>query len=207
VSIDGTALDGELSDAERTLYTAPGQWPMTSSAGRLFDVVSALLGVRARITYEAQAAIELEHLSRRFAVGLAVTAGTATPPEPLPPAPIILGVLDSSPWLAALADRSAAGESAGRLGYLFHAAFADALAALALGSGARTVGLTGGVFVNRLLLSLLTRTLAEAGVEVLCHRIVPPGDGGLALGQAAIGHRLVATLGAAAPGSAREEGR
>lgn len=188
-SIEATPLAAEASKAERDLYAEPGAWPQTTSAGRLFDVVAALLGVRGRITYEAQAAIELEHISRR-----------GRPAEELPAAPISAdGILDTTVWLPALARRVRAGEPASLLGYAFHAALAEGLARLALTSRAPTVGLSGGVFANRLLAMLLTRRLADAGVEVLAHRAVPAGDGGLSLGQAAIGRQLLRAGSASSP--------
>jgi len=151
----------------------------TTSAGRLFDAVAALLGVRQAVSYEAQAAIELEAL-----------AGTAAVPAPLPPFGYRDGVLDPAPVLAGLVAGLAAGTGTAALAAGFHAVLADAVAVAAADLAGRygtgLVGLTGGVFQNVTLLRGCRDRLVRAGVEVLVHRVVPPNDGGLALGQAVI---------------------
>ncbi len=149
----------------------------TTSMGRLFDAVASLLGVCQQVSYEGQAAVELEHLARRgrpalveFALGEAV----------MDPVPVIAGLVEG---LRAGADRAdlAAG---------FHHAVIQATAAAAArcaeAAGISAIGLTGGVFANRILLQGLRRTLTNGGYEVLTHRIVPCNDGGLALGQATV---------------------
>ena len=184
IDLDGTPLAEELGADERAVFGAARDWPLTSSAGRLFDVVSAMLGVRHRVTYEAQAAVELEALAAR----------ARRPVAPLPAAEVAGGVLDHAPWLAALTARVRAGEQPDRLARAFHEALADGLARLALDAATAgrigTIGLSGGVFANRLLTGLLIERLETAEIEVLTHRLVPCGDGGLSLGQAAIGLRL-----------------
>jgi hydrogenase maturation protein HypF len=149
----------------------------TTSMGRLFDAVASLLGVCQQVSYEGQAAIELEHLARRgrpVALDFDVTAGL------LDPAPLITGLVDG------LRD----GTDPADLAAGFHQAVvrATALAAghCADAAGLSVVGLTGGVFVNRLLLRGLRESLTKSGYEVLTHRIVSCNDGGLALGQATI---------------------
>ena len=179
----------ELALMPRLLETGTG-WVTTSSVGRLFDVVSAMLGVRFRVSYEAQAAIELEALARRWQKEY----GDETTPLPLP---VITGpgpaVLDPEPLVRALAAAQADGVAPGRLAWSFHAGLAAATSALA-GAEARrrgldTIGLTGGVFANRLLLGLVGDRLRAEGYEVLTHAVVPSGDGGLSLGQVAVGMR------------------
>jgi hydrogenase maturation protein HypF len=150
--------------------------------GRLFDAVASLLGVCQQVTYEGQAAVELEHLAR---------AGT---PAELSFA-VADGLLDPAPLIAALVQRLRAGADRADLAAGFHQAVIDATARAARrcadSAGIRTIGLTGGVFANRILLQGLRKSLAQSGYEVLTHRIVPCNDGGLALGQAtiAVAHR------------------
>jgi hydrogenase maturation protein HypF len=150
-----------------------------TSMGRLFDGVSSLLGVRYQINYEAQAAIELEALALAGGDGpqLRFTVDGD-------------GVIDPAPLLVGLIEGLRDGVDVGALAAAFHAAVADAVARLCLTvaerSAVRVVGLTGGVFQNVLLLRECRQRLEEAGLEVLIHRLVPPNDGGLALGQAVV---------------------
>jgi hydrogenase maturation protein HypF len=150
-----------------------------TSMGRLFDAVASLLGVRHRITYEGQAAIELE--------ALAASAVSAETPV-LRLAVGADGILDPAPLLRDLVAELRVGTPPALLAAAFHVAVADAVAEIvALVAGEqRLVGLTGGVFQNVLLLLLCRARLRDGGFEVLTHRVVPPNDGGLALGQAAV---------------------
>lgn len=159
-----------------------------TSVGRLFDAVASLLGVRHRVSYEAQAAMELEALA---ADGLADAAS-----HPLrftvaaDPRAAGVDVLDPGPLLAGLIAGQRAGVPVPVLAGAFHLALADAVAAAANRARRRhrvgLVGLTGGVFANVLLERACADRLAAAGFEVLVHRVVPPNDGGLALGQAVV---------------------
>ena len=148
--------------------------------GRLFDAVASLLGVRHRISYEAQAAIELEILAE--------AAGSQSAELALPVGSD--GVIDHRPLIRVLAAEVAAGIPAAVLARAFHlavaAAVTDAADLFARRTGVRSVGLTGGVFQNVLLTELCRTRLEARGLEVLTHHLVPPNDGGLALGQAAI---------------------
>lgn len=179
--------DAELAVVRSQLTSGTGTVE-TSSMGRLFDAVAALLGVRQRIGYEAQAAIELELLATRYADA----ADTGWDDWGFR---VDNDVLDHRPVVRGLVAGLRAGVEPGRLAYRFHVAVADAVAALAAEVGARhgvrVVGLTGGVFQNVLLADLCRNRLTAGGMQVLTHRLVPPGDGGLALGQA-----VVAALGA-----------
>ncbi|BBZ20290.1 carbamoyltransferase HypF [Mycolicibacterium gadium] len=151
-----------------------------SSMGRLFDAVAALLGVRQRIEYEGQAAIELEMLAE---------SASNTPRDPaLRLAVGADGQIHSAGLMQAIVSALRAGVDAALLAAAFHEAVAVAVAevvSLVAGSVA-LVGLTGGVFQNVLLLRACRRHLEAAGFTVLTHHIVPPNDGGLALGQAAV---------------------
>jgi hydrogenase maturation protein HypF len=153
----------------------------TSSMGRLFDAVAALLDVRQAITYEGQAAIELEWL-----------AGEADPQrgeEPVYRFPVS-PVIDPGPVLAAIVRDVRAGVPRPAIAAAFHLAVAAAVVEVAgevaAAGGPRTVALTGGVFQNDRLTTATRTGLQDAGFDVLTHRLVPPNDGGLALGQLAV---------------------
>ena len=154
--------------------------------GRLFDAVSSLLGVCQQVTYEGQAAVELEHLARTGHAGAAVDFDVAA------------GVLDPAPVMRALVDGLRAGTPRADLALLFHDAVIRATVRAAgdaaAAAGMPTVGLTGGVFANRLLLAGIAAGLRARGLEVLTHRVVPCNDGGLALGQAAVAALASASL-------------
>jgi hydrogenase maturation protein HypF len=166
--------------------------PLTSAAGRLFDAVAALIGVREQVTYEAQAAIELEMLATQWA------SGRRPDGEPPPAYPFDLGEEGGEASIrlrrlleAILADL-AAGSSQGEIAWRFHHTMAELLAAvcqrIAAETGLRTVALSGGCFQNRLLLTLATTRLERAGFRVLLHRQVPCNDGCVSLGQAVLAH-------------------
>lgn len=148
-----------------------------SSMGRLFDAIASLLGVRHRIDYEAQAAIELE-----------VLAESASHPAPLCIDVRDDGVIDPRHMLPTMVSALRAGVKPAALAAGFHQAIATAVAEVVglVAGDVRLVGLTGGVFQNVLLLRACRERLQHKGFEVLTHRTVPPNDGGLALGQAAV---------------------
>ena len=150
-----------------------------SSMGRLFDAVASLLGVRHRIDYEGQAAIELEALAESM-------GDTPGPSLPLTVRPD--GVIDPRTMVQTMVSALYAGTRPALLAASFHRAVAQAVAEVVaqVAGGVRLVGLTGGVFQNVLLLRMCRELLQRAGFEVLTHHTVPPNDGGLALGQAAI---------------------
>jgi hydrogenase maturation protein HypF len=156
--------------------------PRTSSAGRLFDAIAALAGLRTTTTYEGQAAAELEAAATRC-------GERGSYPLPLLDAPDGL-LLDARPTVLAAAEGASRGASAPRIAARFHRALAgataEACARLAERHGLATVALGGGVWVNRLLLELTATALRERGLRVLVPELLPPGDGGLAYGQAAI---------------------
>lgn len=159
------------------LNTAP-----TSSFGRLFDAVAALAGVRTTVTYEAQAAIEFEALidsgvEDGYAFDLSETTFEATPVIRAVVADLRAGL--PVPVIAAR----------------FHNGVADLVLNLSRRlrqeHGLNVVALSGGVFQNAALLGRCLRRLRAAGFEALTHRLVPPNDGGLALGQAVIGATMI----------------
>ncbi|MDP9116734.1 MAG: carbamoyltransferase HypF [Actinomycetota bacterium] len=179
----------ELAAVRAQLTSGAGSSRCTSM-GRLFDAVASILGLRHRIGYEAQAAIELEVLAGagRNRAGDFSVAGNG---EGLAFAIDDDNIIDYRPVVRALVAGRRAGVPADVLAYAFHAAIADAVAEcsrrIAATSGVRLVGLTGGVFQNVLLLQACRERLVDLGLEVLVHRQVPPNDAGLALGQAVIG--------------------
>jgi hydrogenase maturation protein HypF len=172
----------ELRALRHQLETGIGCAP-TSSMGRLFDAVSALAGVRQMVAYEAQAAIELEGLSRHAESETSAYA-FAVDDSRLP------AVIDATPVLRAIVEDVRAGVPAGVIGDRFHRAVAGVMVDLvdAEAMGTRVVALSGGVFQNALLLKLARHDLRQNGFEVLTHRRVPPNDGGIALGQLLIGN-------------------
>lgn len=151
--------------------------PRTSSAGRLFDAVAALVGLRDQVTYEGQAAIELEHC--------ADVTETGSYPVPVQDGRVLVAELVRRVVDDLLRDVPAP-VIAGR----FHHAMADLVldvcGRLREEHGLGTVALSGGVFQNALLLTRCLDRLEAAGFTVLTHRQVPPNDGGLSLGQAAV---------------------
>ncbi len=154
--------------------------PATSSAGRLFDAMASLAGVRDSINYEGQAAIELEQASDP-------TDAAAYPVE-IEDGPEL--VLSALPLVRAVVDDVRAGVGAAVIGARFHNGLAraviDACAALRERTGLATVALSGGVFQNQLLLDRAVTGLEQTGFRVLVHSQVPPNDGGISLGQVAV---------------------
>jgi hydrogenase maturation protein HypF len=151
--------------------------PLSSGMGRLFDAVAALLGVRDEVTYEGQAAIELE---------------------------LLAGERDAEPYrwrfgsgvelVAAIHDDLAAGRDRSELAAAFHETIATAAAeACADAAEPRLVVLSGGTFQNLRLLASTRRLLEERGFRVLGHRSVPTNDGGVSYGQAAVAAARLAT--------------
>ncbi|MEE1670752.1 carbamoyltransferase HypF [Streptomyces sp. WAC07094] len=180
---------GELRVLERQLERDLNCVP-TSSMGRLFDAVSSLAGVCHRAGYEAQAAVELE------AAALLAPDGdrTAYPFALRPPAadggPVLA---DPAPLLAAIAADLRSGVGPAPVAARFHRAVTGLVHQLCVLArerhGVDTVALTGGVFLNCLLSSACAEVLREDGFTVLRHHQVPPGDGGLALGQLVVAAR------------------
>ena len=180
--VDATAVDAVLDLAAR------GQVPMTSSIGRLFDAVAALLGCRTRVTYEAQAAIELEALA---------CAVDRTDAWGYPDAVAVSGtgafVLDPAPLVARVIAERERGTPTPVIAAAFHqtigCAAADVAVAIARADDIDAVVLTGGVFQNVRLTEIVEDELMRAGLRVLVHERIPPNDGGVSVGQAAIAAR------------------
>jgi hydrogenase maturation protein HypF len=155
--------------------------PLTSSCGRLFDAVSALIGIRGKIDYEAQAAIEMEMASDENERGsypfvIADKDG--------------MNIVHLKVLFSAIIQDIKNNVSQSRVSMKFHRTMAEMVVQmcqrLAKRSGIKKVALSGGVFQNRLLLRLTVAALEEAGFEVRTHSKVPTNDGGVSLGQAVI---------------------
>ncbi|MGZ4416034.1 MAG: carbamoyltransferase HypF [Gaiellaceae bacterium] len=144
--------------------------PLSSGMGRLFDAVAALLGVREEVTYEGQAAIELEQLAGKISAK-----------------PYMWSFGDGPALLGRVQDDLAEGRSRSEIAAAFHETVALAAAeACAERGGLDTVVLSGGTFQNLRLLGATRRHLERMGFRVLSHRSVPPNDGGISYGQAAV---------------------
>ena len=154
--------------------------PLTSSLGRLFDGAAALAGLRSRVNYEGQAAMEFEMAARDGADSCYDYGLDGTGPWRIPPAPIV----------RALAADVRKGAPAALISAKFHNTlvrlFSDLCERVRAVYGLNRVVLSGGVFQNARLLTGLSRALADGGFEVFCHRLMPTNDGGIALGQAVI---------------------
>lgn len=159
--------------------------PLASSCGRLFDAIAAMAGICEKITYEGQAAIRLEKKAAEWLQRHA---------PPTPRENFISGANVDSQKIFAAATRIAGSASPGEVAAWFHVALANSLAQLAAANaskyGIAHVALTGGVLQNRLLERYLRQNLLDSGLHPLTHASTPPGDGSIALGQAAWGQCL-----------------
>jgi hydrogenase maturation protein HypF len=181
-------LGGGLDQRADTLVGLLGgprtSMPVTTSVGRLFDAVGAIVCERSSVSYEGQAAIELEALAAQV------------PPGAMAPYPVGRSardgrlVMEPSPMVAAVAADRIEGRPRPEIAAAFHEGVAAATVTagvdLATMRGLSSVVLTGGVFQNARLSGLVEAGLKRHGLEVLVHRTVPPNDGGISIGQAAI---------------------
>lgn len=190
--LDG--LDEQTRSVTATMIERGINSPRTSSMGRLFDAAAAILGICDKATYEGEPAIELEAAAWRALGGKPVRldgnhTGVFTSADDSP-------TLDPQPLIEALLNGIEAGAPADRLALGFHIAITHATTRVACEICARegldTVALSGGVFMNRLLLQLLTHELKDAGLAVLVPHTVPVNDGCIAYGQAAIARARLA---------------
>jgi hydrogenase maturation protein HypF len=164
----------------RRMMAAKVNCPLTSSSGRLFDAVSALLGVRGVVNYEGQAAIELEMLAAEGVDEVYDWSSPSSYPIIIDPAPVLEGVVSD---LRRGVDRAV-------ISAKFHNTIADVIVGVSQAARERTginrVALSGGVFQNMYLLGRTLDGLESQGFEALSHHQVPTNDGGIALGQAVI---------------------
>ena len=182
------SLDEQTRSVTATMIERDINSPRTSSMGRLFDAAAAILGICGKATYEGEPAIELEAAAWCALGGKPVRldgnhTGVFTSADDSP-------TLDPQPLIEALLNGIEAGAPADRLALGFHIAITHATTHVACEicerEGLDTVALSGGVFMNRLLLQLLTHELKDAGLAVLVPHAVPVNDGCIAYGQAAI---------------------
>ena len=188
------SLDEQTRRVTATMIERGINSPRTSSMGRLFDAAAAILGICDKATYEGEPAIELEAAAWRALGGKTVRldgnhAGVFTSADDSP-------ILDPQPLIESRLNGIEAGTPADRLALEFHIAITHATTHIACEICNRenldTVALSGGVFMNRLLLQLLTHELKDAGLAVLVPHTVPVNDGCIAYGQAAIARARLA---------------
>jgi hydrogenase maturation protein HypF len=154
--------------------------PETSSVGRLFDAVASLLGMRQRVSFDGQAAMELEwaaegnHSGDRYPIRSGLVEVIRASP---------LQIIDWEPMVMAMLDDMKRGVAVGVISDMFHQTLVEVIVAVAQRIGRERVVLGGGCFQNRRLLECAVRRLRAEGFEPYWPRRIPPNDGGLALGQ------------------------
>lgn len=158
---------------------------VSTSCGRLFDCVSAILGIRYESTFEGEAATALQFKAMEYqgdeaALELGLTDGD---------------IIATDRIVKRMAEGMLKGEDVSKLAYQFHWYLASGVSKMAMekSGGIRTVALSGGCYQNTLLVSLTEKILEENGYRVLLHSMVPPNDGGIALGQAYYGMNIINT--------------
>jgi hydrogenase maturation protein HypF len=168
-----TVLENQLKTGTNT--------PMTSSVGRLFDAIAALAGVCQTITYEGQAAIELEALADPDEEGIYSYEITED------------NIIDPGLMVKAILDDRNSGISIPRISARFHNSLAEMVLEMSIQLREKyhlnQVALSGGVWQNMTLLNKTVKNLLSANFQVLLHQQIPPNDGGLALGQVVIGQK------------------
>jgi hydrogenase maturation protein HypF len=186
-------LEGRVEPAKlRTIATMLERrinTPLTSSAGRLFDAVASLAGVRDTVSYEGQAAIELEWLATQVPVDTSypfdLTGGDSSDEGDALPLEI-----DTRPLIRAVVTDAEQGTGTARIARRFHSTIVEIIASTCLAirdrSRLNAVALSGGVFMNALVATESAARLSADGFRVFRHVLVPPNDGGICLGQLAI---------------------
>jgi hydrogenase maturation protein HypF len=176
-----------LKMLERKLNT-----PQTSSAGRLFDAVASLAGVRDRVSFEGQAAMELEWLATNHPLNGSYPFELIETGEPLKDSPI---VIDTRRLIREVTRDVHRGVEPAAIARRFHSTIVDMIvrvcARIREYAGLEAVVLSGGTFMNALLTSEASRRLESDGFRAYRHRLVPPNDGGLSLGQLVVAARRV----------------
>ena len=165
---------------------------MSTSAGRLFDAVSAILGIRRQSSFEGEASTALQFAAEEFEQKGKLNGNEIWDNVQ----PVISELeerclLNTEALVKQIIEAKLQGIDSGELAYLFHQTLAEQIVAVCIearkSSGRNKAALSGGVFQNRLLLRLTEERLGQEGFEVLRHHMIPPNDGGIAIGQAAYG--------------------
>ena len=165
---------------------------MSTSAGRLFDAVSAILGIRRQSSFEGEASTALQFAAEEFEQKGKLNGNEIWDNVQ----PVISELeerclLNTEALVKQIVEAKLQGADSGELAYLFHQTLAEQIVAACIearkSSGRNKTALSGGVFQNRLLLHLTEERLGQEGFEVLRHHMIPPNDGGIAIGQAAYG--------------------
>ena len=163
---------------------------LSTSVGRLFDAVSAILGVRHKSSFEGEASMALEFAAEAYEQKDHEQKQNEKI-DPLVYEEDGHVILNTQLLVQRIVEAKLQGADSGRLAYWFHEILAEQITAVCVEarnvSGRQKAVLSGGVFQNRLVLRLTEERLTEEGFEVLRHRMVPPNDGGIAVGQAAYG--------------------
>ena len=165
---------------------------MSTSAGRLFDAVSAILGIRRQSSFEGEASTALQFAAEAFEQkNESVKNETWSKMQSVMLESEGRCILNTEALVQLIVETKLQGADSGALAYLFHQTLAEQIVAVCMearkSSGRNKVALSGGVFQNRLLLRLTEERLGQEGFEVLRHHMIPPNDGGIAIGQAAYG--------------------
>lgn len=165
---------------------------MSTSAGRLFDAVSAILGIRRQSSFEGEASTTLQFAAEEFE-----QKGKLNENEIWDNVQPVISeleercLLNTEALVKQIVEAKLQGTDSGELAYLFHQTLAEQIVVACIearkSSGRNKTALSGGVFQNRLLLHLTEERLGQEGFEVLRHHMIPPNDGGIAIGQAAYG--------------------
>ena len=165
---------------------------MSTSAGRLFDAVSAILGIRRQSSFEGEASTALQFAAEEFE-----QKGKLNENEIWDNVQPVISeleercLLNTEALVKQIVEAKLQGTDSGELAYLFHQTLAEQIVVACIearkSSGRNKTALSGGVFQNRLLLHLTEERLGQEGFEVLRHHMIPPNDGGIAIGQAAYG--------------------
>ena len=185
----------QLMMADRKLNSV-----VSTSAGRLFDGASALLGIRKASTFEGEAAVSLQFSAEEYVKEAETEKNMCRDPQDASiPSPDWISpeeeegslILQTDLLFKDLLERRLKGEDPGKLAWIFHKLLADMIIRTCMAvrerRGLNTCALSGGVFQNTLLLGMVREGLEKEGFKVLIHSLVPPNDGGIALGQAAAG--------------------